>query len=214
MTDDDCEPDPAWLAHLLEAVNTYGADCATGPMHSRMPPGAPAWLTRQPFSRDVHFPFRDGQEIDVAATNNSIIRTRFLVEHPDIRFDPRFGVLGGEDMVFYRSAARAGLEIRYASSAAIWANEPPSRATFSHQVWYRVWLGNSEAITNLALDLAPRSRLVVRALRRAFAALTRPACRIVTGKPPEIRYAVASMAGAFGMLSGTFGIRLRHPQDG
>ncbi len=213
MTDDDCEPDPQWLASLLDTVERFGADCVTGPMVPRLPSTAPRWLTTQPFTADVPMGAPDGERLDVAQTNNSMISTRFLVDHPDVRFDPRFGVLGGEDMVFYRSAVQLGLHVRHAASAVVWANEPPSRATFRHQVRYRYWLGNSEGLTNLELAKATRLRLVARAARRIAAAAARPVQRLVRRDPPQVRYAVASMAGACGMLAAVAGVRVAHPQD-
>lgn len=212
MTDDDNEPDPEWLAALLDTATQYGADCVTGPMVPRMPPGSPRWLVNQPFADDIALVVADGSRLDVAATNNSMIASHFLRDHPEIRFDERFGVLGGEDMVFYRTAVAAGLEVRYSNAALVWANESRARATFRHQVRYRYWLGNSEGVTNLELGQTSRARLALRAARRLGAAAARPARQVFRGAPPQIHYAVASTAGPCGMLGAALGRRVPHPQ--
>ena len=96
MTDDDCEPVPGWLREYVEVQRRTGADAVTGPMRLRVPVGSPAWLEDQPFFADQLLPFTDGQRTDTAATNNSFLRASFVRGHPEIRFRPELGVLGGE----------------------------------------------------------------------------------------------------------------------
>jgi succinoglycan biosynthesis protein ExoM len=213
MVDDDCEPEPKWLCEFLDVIQATGADCVTGPMHLRVPPGSPAWLSEQPFFEDLRFDISDRQSMNIAATNNSMIRAAFLRDHPDIRFDPDLGRLGGEDMVFYRTAFNAGLQIRFARYAGVWGNEPTDRATFKHQVRYRFWLGNTEFITNAYFGETSRSRLFLRGAKRLIRALGRPLRRLVHGEKPQLRYCFASIAGAAGLMCGTLGLKKHHPED-
>src|SRR5664280_163478 len=212
MIDDDCEPEPRWLCEFLDVLEATRADCVTGPMHLRVPPGSPAWLSEQPFFEDVRFALSDRESMNAAATNNSMIRAAFLRDHPDIRFDPDLGRLGGEDMVFYRTAFNAGLHIRFARSAGVWGNEPADRATFKHQVRYRFWLGNTEFITNSYFGETSRSRLFLRGAKRLFFALGRPFRRLVHREKPQLRYCFASIAGALGLICGTLGLKKHHPE--
>jgi hypothetical protein len=213
MIDDDCEPVPTWLCAYLDVLEATGADCATGPMHLRVPPSSPAWLSEQPFFDDVRFNLPDRALMTAAATNNSIIRAAFLRDHQNIRFDPKLGTLGGEDIVFYRTAHNAGLRIRFALSAGVWGNEPADRATFRHQVRYRFWLGNTEFVTNAYLGQTSRFRLLLRGTKRFVLALGRPAYRIMHGEKPQLRYCIASIARALGLIYGTLGFTKDHPQD-
>jgi succinoglycan biosynthesis protein ExoM len=212
MIDDDCEPEPRWLCEFLDVLEATGADCVTGPMHLRVPPGSPAWLSEQPFFEDLRLDLSDRESMNTAATNNSMIRAAFLRDHPDIRFDPDLGRLGGEDMVFYRTAFNAGLHIRFARSAGVWGNEPADRATFKHQVRYRFWLGNTEFITNSYFGETSRSRLFLRGAKRLFFALGRPFRRLVHREKPQLRYCFASIAGALGLICGTLGLKKHHPE--
>jgi succinoglycan biosynthesis protein ExoM len=209
MVDDDCEPEPDWLCNYLDVLELTGADCATGPMNLRVPEGSPAWLSKQPFFEDVRFEFENAAPMNVAATNNSIIRASFLRDNPKIRFDPEFGKIGGEDMVFYRTAHGAGLAIRFATHAGVWGNEPPERATLKHQVMYRFWLGNSMTVTNSYFGES-RLRLFARGAKIVAKSLLRPFRRIVELESPQFRYCLASSAMGLGMIAGVFGYKKSH----
>lgn len=209
MIDDDCEPGPTWLCAYLDVLEATGADCATGPMNLRVPEGSPRWLHEQPFFDDVRLDFEDASPMTVAATNNSIIRASFLRDHPEIRFDPKLGKLGGEDMVFYRTAHGAGLKIRFAAQAGVWGNEPPDRATFKHQVMYRFWLGNSMFVTNRYFGEG-RARLFLRGGKMLALAALRPVSRLVRFRAPQWRYGVAASAGGIGLMVGALGFQKDH----
>lgn len=213
MIDDDCEPEPSWLLSFLEVIDRTGADCVTGPMHLRVPVGTAPWLSDQPFFDDLRFDLVDGQPMEVAATNNSMISAQFLRSNRGLQFLPELGQIGGEDMVFYRSAAQLGLRIRFAKHAGVWGNEPVERATLRHQVRYRFWLGNSEAVTNRIIPGTSPLRLFVRGMRRFAMAVVRPGRRILRGQRPQWRYCLASLAGATGLMLGALGVRRSHPQD-
>lgn len=209
MVDDDCEPAPTWLNAYLDVLEATGADCATGAMNLRVPEGSPKWMSDQPFFDDIRFDFEDRASMHLAATNNSIIRAQFLRDHPEIRFEPRYGKLGGEDMVFYRTAQAAGLTIRFAKHAGVWGNEPPERATFKHLVMYRFWLGNSMFVTNAHFGDG-RLRLFLRGGKTSAKAILRPVSRLLRAQPPQWRYGVASVATGIGLMAGAAGFRKEH----
>jgi glycosyltransferase involved in cell wall biosynthesis len=188
MVDDDCEPEPTWLCEYLDVLETTGADCATGPMNLRVPPGSPAWLHEQPFFDDVRFKYENAAPMNVAATNNSIIRASFLRN---------------------RSAHAAGLAIRFAEAAGVWGNEPPERATFKHQIMYRFWLGNSIFVTNSYFGES-RTRLFLRGGKMFALALLRPITRVSQLRSPQWRYCVASSASGIGLMIGALGFEKNH----
>lgn len=209
MVDDDCEPEPMWLCAYLDVLEATNADCATGPMILRVPDGSPEWLHDQPFFDDVRLELPDASPMETAATNNSIIRASFLRNHPEIRFLPELGKLGGEDMVFYRTAQTAGLKIRFAREAGVWGNEPVERATFEHQLKYRFWLGNSMFVTNSYFGTG-KTRLFLRGSKMAAQGLARPFVRMLRLQTPQWRYAAACCAGAAGLIVGVLGVKKDH----
>ncbi len=113
MTDDDCEPPPQWLEALLDLQRRTGADAVTGRMVRRVPEDSPRWITEQPFLELGVEERADAAPMESAATFNSMLSSEWLKTHPQIRFDPAMGVIGGEDMVFFRAARAAGLAIRF-----------------------------------------------------------------------------------------------------
>lgn len=209
MTDDDCEPIPEWLEAFLVVLEKTGADAVTGALVRRVPSGSPRWLTDEPFlqvgiSRTV-----DCGEASTAATNCSMIRSGWLRDHPHIRFQPSLGVIGGEDMVFYRSARAEGLRIRFSSHGFVYENEPTERATYKYQLYRFFWEGNSSYVTSVQSGV-PRWRMVIHALASLVRAVVRPVGRVIRGKKPQLRYCLALILNAIGKIIGFAGIRIAH----
>jgi glycosyltransferase involved in cell wall biosynthesis len=209
MTDDDCEPPPQWIEALLDVQEQTGAEAATGRMERRVPPGSPRWITEQPFLQLGLEERPNGVEMDTAATHNSMISGEWLRQHPDIRFNPNFGVIGGEDMVFFRAARAAGLRIRYSSKGYVYENEQPSRATFGYQLYAYLWQGNSSYHTCVQSG-RPAWRMFVHGCASLARALLRPVARIVRGQPPQWRYCLALAFEGIGKLLGPLGVHMDH----
>jgi succinoglycan biosynthesis protein ExoM len=211
MTDDDCEPVPHWLESLLEIQRRTNAGAVTGVLRRRPPPGSPRWLTDEPFL-DAGLgaeKIEDGAEMPLGATHNSLISAQWLREHPEIRFDPSFGITGGEDPVFYRTARAAGLRIHNSRKAEVYENEPPSRATLGYQLRLFFWLGNNSYITNVGRGVHPL-RMVVHGVRLVASSLVRPVRKIVQGEFPHLRYALALALQGMGVVTGAVGVRVKH----
>lgn len=210
MTDDDCEVDPQWLQALLDVQARTNADAVTGTCRLRVPAGSPAWLSEQPFFEEGRVSQVDGAAMSIAATNNSMVRSQWLVDHPDVRFDPELGVLGGEDMVFFGTAQRAGLRIHFAEGAVVFGNESRERATFAYRLKSSYWLGNTICVTNLKLGTASRLRLFVRGVRSLGRSIVRPASQLVRKQPAQWRYTAAMVTRSVGIILGALGLRKSH----
>ena len=212
MTDDDLEVVEDWFAAMLEVQRDSDADAVTGPVVVRYHEEAARWLTDQPFL-DVlvaeNHP--NGAEVGVCSTGNSMIRSAFLRAHPEIRFRPDLGKLGGEDMVFYRAAVAAGLRARFATAAVCETEQSRDREHYRYQLHSCYWLGNSEFLTNHESGQATRARLAVRGVRRLAEAIARPFTRMAQGKKPQWRYGGALVARSAGILVGVMGIKVAHP---
>lgn len=209
MTDDDCEPPPQWLEVLLDLQERTGADGVTGRMVRRAPPEAPRWITEEPFlDLGVEEP-PDGSEMPVAATFNTLISGRWLRAQPQIRFDPNMGVVGGEDMVFFRAAHAAGLQIRFSKDGFVYENEPMDRATFGYQLYVHFWHGNSAALASVENGMKS-SRVFVHGIASLVRAGARPVSRLVHRQKPQLRFCLAQMLHATGKLLGSVGVRIDH----
>jgi len=106
--------------------------------------------------------------------------------------------------------AAAGLTIRFAEHAVVFGNESADRATLRHQLRVHLWLGNTEAVTNLESGDASRGRLLLRGTKYLCAAAVRPLTRLAQRRAPQCRYALARALQATGVLVGAVGIRVRH----
>ncbi len=208
MTDDDCEPDPEWLNAFLDVQAQTGASSVTGPMLRRFAPGSPTWLSAQPFGLLGVDDEADGAEVTTGSTNNSLISADWLRINA-VRFDPAFGKIGGEDMVFYRTARAEGLRIHFSRKAVVFEDLPAERSTFTYQVRRFFWQGNSAFVTCVRTGKS-RNRMFVHGLASLARAAVRPVTQMTRGRPPEFRYAGALLAEAAGKLSGYVGLKVRH----
>ena len=209
MTDDDCEASPDWIKSLLYVQELTGADAVTGPMVRRVPPGSPRWLTDEPFLELGMERPPDCSELEMASTFNSMVSSAWLKAHPEIRFDPSLGVVGGEDMVFFRAARAAGLKILFSERGFVFENEPPSRATLRYQFRLFFWHGNSSYVSSIANGVRP-SRMFVHGVASLLRALGRPVSRLARGQNPQLRYSCATVLHAIGKLVGPLGVRVDH----
>jgi hypothetical protein len=181
----------------------------TSRMLRRVPEGSPRWILDEPFLDLGVEEWPDGTEMTSAATFNTMISNAWLKKHSDIRFDPHFGVIGGEDMVFFRSAHAAGLTIRYARQGFVYENEPADRATLAYQLYVYFWHGNSASLSLIQSGLT-RPRMAVHAGASLARACWRPIRRLASGQKPQLRFTLAQILHAFGKGLGTFGLRVEH----
>jgi len=206
--DDDCLPAVGWFAHLFGVQRDTGADLVTGPIRDVAPVGSPRWITEQPFLNMIS-EYEDRSEPPYGTTANVLISADWLRSHPQVRFRPELGRLGGEDMVFFETARAAGIRHRYSLDAVVVEQIPLARTTFRYQLRNKLWFGNTIYVTNLASGTS-RNRLALRGARQLVGALTRPFARAAHREPPQWRYAAAGLLQAVGLLAGRVGVRLNH----
>ncbi|MFV0525343.1 MAG: glycosyltransferase family A protein [Acidimicrobiales bacterium] len=211
MTDDDCVVHPDWLEQLVACQMRHDADAVTGPLLPTYPNGAPGWLTDEPFEVDnVLVESDEDRPTDRCATNNSMVRTRLLRDHPEIRFDPALGTLGGEDMVFFGALHAAGMRAFFTPKAKIDDPVAPDRLTLRYQLRKSLWLGNSMAVTTLRNGEAGRGRVLLRGLKRTADALAHPVRQLADGGAPQLRFTASRVMLGAGLAAGAFGVAIRH----
>lgn len=210
MTDDDIIVPESWFSELVAVQEETAADCVTGPAYLAFDPSSPRWMREQPFGQVGLFVHPELAIIGEGSTGNSMMRSSFLREFPDVRFEPELGSLGGEDMVFFRRAVDHGLVSRYSRRVAVSEAFPADRSTAAYLFYRSIWIGNTEALTNLRSKKASRPRLAVRSAKRLLAAGTRPFSRLAKSDKPEFHYGAALGTQAVGMMLGVLGIKLRH----
>jgi succinoglycan biosynthesis protein ExoM len=210
MTDDDIVVPEDWFTQHLDLQQRLGADATTGPLLLRFPAHAPSWIHDEPFDRLGLLDFEDDEKVPICATGNSMMRSTFIIENPDVRFDPELGVLGGEDMVFYRQAVARGLQCYFSTKVAVHEMEPDERSTYRFQLGRALWMGNTEFVTNHRAGTAGRLRLLLRGGRRCVRGLGHPIRRLVEGNGPQLRFSTAIVTEGIGLMLGVIGVRLEH----
>jgi glycosyltransferase involved in cell wall biosynthesis len=122
--DDDERASPRWLAHLLRAAISEGADCVSGrnELSPDEPPPFELAATVRKLLGDNGFMAAPGATVTPGA-GNALVR-RQLFGRIGL-FDPRLSY--GEDADFFRRARRAGARIVFADAARIEHLVPKSR---------------------------------------------------------------------------------------
>lgn len=206
--DDDCIPNPGWLAELLRVARVRNADIVVGHRAFFAAAPAPSWLTSEPFLEENAL-YPDESVPTSGNTANVLLRSAWLAAG-GVRFRSELGKVGGEDMVFFADAGAAGAEIRFAAGSV--SREPCDgrRATFRYQLWRQAWLGNNEAVINRSTHAVAPLRLLLRGAKRTARGAVHPIVQLARHSAPQWRWALAYAGRGVGLILGVCGVRLRH----
>ncbi|MDQ3738160.1 MAG: glycosyltransferase [Actinomycetota bacterium] len=208
LIDDDCLPDLDWLRELLAVQAAHDAEAVSGHCIDEPPPDGPRWFVDEPFLVES-FDHADGAILESGALKNTLLSSAFVRRHA-LLFDEAFGTIGGEDVMFFRAAHRAGLRHHFASSAVVREQLPTDRATLAYQLRRALWHGNTEAVTSVAASRVGRARMMARGAKLVATSSIRPFRQVVASKQSEWRFALCGVLQGAGRLLGAIGIRLRH----
>ncbi|MCZ2817752.1 glycosyltransferase family 2 protein [Modestobacter sp. VKM Ac-2984] len=206
--DDDELPHPGWLRHLLATQRDSGAAAVAGTVTSRFPAPLPTWIAAGGFFDRRRLP--TGTPLDVAATNNLLLHLP-RVRAAGLRFDPAFGLSGGEDTLFTRQLAAAGGALVWCAEAVVTDVVPVERARPEWVLRRAFSSGNSVTRVALVLARGRRGRLVARAQGwtaggvRVLGGAARWALGVVTADVRHRARGARSAARGAGMLAGTVG---------
>lgn len=128
FVDDDETASTGWLEAMLHTLQTSDATAVQGPVIPDYETPPPAWI--EALKIFELGPFTEGERLDFAATNNSLVDAGFLRTH-GMRFDPQFNNTGGEDEEFYGRLRNAGGVIRASAKAVITDAVPTNRMTLN-----------------------------------------------------------------------------------
>ena len=216
--DDDEIPSPGWLKALVSTWRAQGCAAVTGPTPPTFEGDPSAWVVAS--GAFDSWEAADGAQVRSADTGNLLLDLA-VVEGLGLRFDPRYGLTGGEDSLFTRQLTRAGGVIRFAAGAVVTKRVPAARAR-------RIWVlerslrsGSSWArvrIDTAAPDGGASGRLARLRLRLGYGAkglakagidgARAGVARIRGDVPAQARYEVSSRGG-LGMVMGALGVHVR-----
>lgn len=209
--DDDERPVDGWLLQLLACYEQFGRPAAVvGPVISVFSEQLDAWVAAGGFFDRRRLP--TGTQVDVAATNNLLLDLA-TIRRLGSRFDPGFGISGGEDSLFTRKLDAGGERLVWCDEAIVFDIVPAARATREWVLLRAFSMGNSWARVSLALASSPLASNLARA-----SGLSRGLTRVVGGcgrwlfglATRSIRHEARgrrTMARGAGLLAGVVGYR-------
>lgn len=188
--DDDLRPEPGWLTGLLDVRERFGAAAVSGRVVSEFDGAVDPWISVGSFyGRGYRAGVPSGAAIEHAATN-SLLLDLHVVRALGLRFDPAFGLSGGEDSLFTRTLTVAGHRLVWARDAVAIERVPAERATRQALLRKAFSHGNTEPRVALALA-APDDVLRVR-----LRFLAAGSARVAVG---AARFAVGRVVASLGL---------------
>ena len=142
MLDDDEWPDPRWLEAFLETQKATGADALHGRILREFEE-KPGRLARH---CDGIAPMRGttGHTENIPGSGNVIFTRACFEDTPKPRFDPSFGLSGGEDSDFIERLRRQGKRFAWCDEAVAHAWVPATRGNLRWALARAYSVGNSD----------------------------------------------------------------------
>ena len=216
--DDDEIPSPGWLKALVSTWRAQGCAAVTGPTPPTFEVDPSAWVVAS--GAFDSWEAADGAQVRSADTGNLLLDLA-VVEDLGLRFDPRYGLTGGEDSLFTRQLTRAGGVIRFAAGAVVTKRVPAARARRTWVLERSLRSGSSWArvrIDTAAPDGGASGRFARLRLRLGYGAkglakagidgARAGVARIRGDVPAQACYEVSSRGG-LGMVVGALGVHVR-----
>jgi len=213
FVDDDEVPERRWIESLLRCAEACQADGVLGPVLPRFIPPAPQWLMDSGLCSRKNFPtgtpLTDSRQM---RTGNVLLHRRLFDAEP-APFDPRFGLTGGEDAVFFRRKLEQGGRFVWCDEARVHEVVPAERQRLGYHIHRALLRGVSEADSVPFLTLATLKSIIAIPVY----AMLLPSLAVVSF-PRFARYLV-KLADHAGKLAAYVGLRpvkerpSAHPTD-
>lgn len=122
--DDDERPLPHWLESMLIAQSAHQADVVAGPVTAVYDRPPPAWAASSRYHARVSMP--TGTPIETCGAGNVLFSSALVTTH-NLRFHDAMGLCGGEDVLFFAAAQRAGAKMIWCDEAVVEESVPVER---------------------------------------------------------------------------------------
>jgi len=206
--DDDERPTPGWLCALLDTFATLRPTAVVGPVISEFSHEPDPWIVAGGFfSRRV---MPTGTPTNVAATNNLLLDLR-AVRDLELRFDLRFGLIGGSDNLFTRQLVTRGGRLVWCAEAVVIDLVPAERLTRAWVLKRTYRMGNGTALVERDLALSRSAsaaavlRLLASGLLRVIAGSSRMVLGIVGQSLRQRASGARNVARGAGLITGAVG---------
>jgi len=124
LVDDDEVVPVRWLADLLACQKRFGADVVFGPVEGCFIAEPPTWVRKAKLFAPRRL--ETGAALTCGGTGNVLMHAKLI--ESGARFDPKFGLTGGEDTDFFYRLSRNGHRLVWCQEAMAQEKIPPARA--------------------------------------------------------------------------------------
>jgi succinoglycan biosynthesis protein ExoM len=157
FVDDDERAPRHWLSALMEAARISGADGVLAPVEPQVPASAPRWISA---GRFYDFPHQEeGAEVpfNCLRFGNVLLRASHLRAEAG-PFDPRYGLMAGEDTDLLTRLARKGSRIVWTERAPVYEPVEASRLSLKYLTFRALSGGQGFARYTLSGSFRPISK--------------------------------------------------------
>lgn len=159
--DDDGRPGPGWLSHLVQVWSVGEPGAVAGRVLEQYESEPDAWLLAGGFFRRRSLPTRT--VVPVAPAGNLLLDLDVVRRH-GLRFDPRFGLTGGEDTLFTRQLTASGERIVWCDESQVIDQVPTDRMNRAWVLKRSFSHGNTASLVEQAMSRGPGQVARARAL--------------------------------------------------
>jgi len=190
-----------WPDGLIRVMDDTGASLVGGPVRTEFEQPAPAWITQGGFF-DRAEPADQQPQRWLRSGNLAIDLER--IRRDNIRFDPAFGLTGGEDVAFSRTARKKGHELSWSATAVVVENVGPERTRLR---WLTDRERNSTANwvrVETFLEPGVKQKVIIasRAAARLGEGIGRLAIGLATLNRPRAATGLVTIARGIGSIQG------------
>ena len=210
--DDDERPAPGWLVALITAKRVSGAAAIVGRVERVFEGALDPWIAAGGFFNNAHQP--TGTKVTAASTSNLLLDVA-VVRRLALRFDARFGLVGGSDIMFTKSLLASGESILWCDEAVVDDQVPTARLTRRWVLKRLFRSGNTEGLVAVAMASSPgervtaRLRTIGRGSSRIFSGTVLAAAGTATGNIRRQANGSRIAARGLGMVGAATGSRYR-----
>lgn len=206
--DDDGRPAPGWLAGLVSTWAESGAEAVAGRVLEQYESEPSRWIRAGGFF--TRRSLATGTVVAAAPAGNLLLDLD-AVRARDLRFDPRFGLTGGEDTLFTTQLTASGGRIVWCEQAAVVDLVPTDRMT-PRWVLARAWShGNTAALVRRATAgstgqaLAGRLTCAAGGMARVVLGAARAALGVLLRSPRHQARGLRVASRGAGLAAGALG---------
>lgn len=138
--DDDEYASKKWLSELYDVMKNSEADVVNGQMKAVFCKEPSKWISESNFFDRITYPNYSTNYL-VKGSGNCLLR-RSSIERTGIKFDPAYGLTGGEDTKFFDDLENKGIKFCWAANAIAYEHILSERMCLSWAIKRNVRAGN------------------------------------------------------------------------